>query len=53
MSERKPEERSWETGDPDTAIVDLKDGIERLRAHVRRFRAVTAADAEAESRETT
>ena len=42
MSDLKPEERSWEPGDPEAAIADLKQGIERLRAHVRAFRAVTA-----------
>ena len=42
MSDLKPEDRSWETGDPEAAIADLKQGIERLREHVRAFREVTA-----------
>jgi hypothetical protein len=52
MSDLKPEDRSWEPGDPEAAIVDLKKGIERLREHVKVFRAVTAPKSEDGKQET-
>jgi hypothetical protein len=48
MSELKSEERTWEGQEGEAAIAGLREGIERLRAHVHVFRQVTAPKVEHE-----
>ena len=42
MSDVKPEERSWPLEEGDTAMVELKQGIQRVKEHFELFRAATA-----------
>ena len=44
MPDVKSEDRSWGGPEVDAAIEGLKEGIGRLRAHVRVFRRVAACE---------
>ena len=52
MSELKTEERTWEPGEAEIAIAELKEGLERLKGHVKAYRAKTAPKTEDEKQET-